>query len=246
MTETSDLAYDISVCVNRDEIEPESTKLWGQAPVNIRPLRRLDDGSLRSALVSLPAGWRCDTPLKVAAIQQFAILSGRLRLGSAELGANAFVVVRAGDTMPPIAAIEDCELVLIQNPGQSYSVDTRPGGAIVTADVYAIEPFTPVIGGQPLHGFERRVLWIDPETGADTRMLRVPAGFRGAGGPSWHPVEEEIFCIDGDIHPDPSRPMRAGSYLWNPARSIHGFDEYTEKGCILLEWHDGPWDLIHA
>ena len=77
MTETSDLAYDISVCVNRDEIEPESTKLWGQAPVNIRPLRRLDDGSLRSALVSLPAGWRCDTPLKVAAIQQFAILSGR-------------------------------------------------------------------------------------------------------------------------------------------------------------------------
>lgn len=246
MTETSELAFDISVCVNRDEIEPERTELWGPSPVDVRPLRRVDDGSLRSALVSASAGWRCETPLKVTAIQQFAILSGRLRLGSAELGPNAFVVVRAGDTMPPLSAIEDCELVLIQNPGQSYCVDARPGSAIVTPDVYAIEPFTPVIDGTPLHGFERRVLWIDPETGADTRLLRVPAGFRGAGGASWHPVEEEIFCVEGDIHPDPSRPMRAGSFLWNPARSIHGFDEFTEKGCILLEWHDGPWDLIRA
>ena len=246
MIESNGLTYDISVCINRDEIEPDSMALWGSSPVEVRPLRQLDDGSLRSALVSLPAGWSCDTPLHVSAIQQFFVLSGRLRLGSAELGANAFVVVRAGDTMPPIAAIEDCELVLVQNPGQSYCIDGRPGSAVVTPDAYTLEPFTPVIHGKLLHGFERRVLWIDPDTGADTRLLRVPAGFRGAGGASWHPVQEEIFCIEGDIHPDPSRPMRPGSFLWNPARSIHGFDEFTENGCILLEWHDGLWDLIRT
>ena len=102
-----------------------------------------------------------------------------------------------------------------------------------------------MIDGVPLHGFERRVLWIDPETGADTRLLRVPAGFRGAGA-NWHPVQEEIFCLEGDIQPDDTRPMRPGSYLWNPARSIHGFDEVTHGGCIVLEWHDGLWDLVRA
>lgn len=245
MGEADDLAYDISVCVNRDEIEPENIILWGSESVEVRPLRRLDDGSLRSALVTLTAGWRCKAALEVAAIQQFAILKGCLRLGDRALGASAFVVVRAGDTMPPVEVTEDCELLLIQNPDQSYRPAEDAGDALITEDMFAVEPFTPVIDGTPLHGFERRVLWLDPDSGADTRLLRVPGGFRGAGS-SWHPVEEEIFCVEGDIRPDPSRPMRPGSFLWNPARSIHGFDEYTENGCILLEWHDGPWDLIRA
>jgi quercetin dioxygenase-like cupin family protein len=176
------------------------------------------------------------------------VLGGALAEGLARAG--AFVVVPAGGVMAPVEALEETRLILIQNPGQSYAAINLAEAAerpatVILPDVWAVEPFTPVIDGVPLHGFERRVLWIDPANGADTRLLRVPAGFRG-GGASWHPVEEEIFCLEGDIHPDPTRPMRAGSYLWNPARSIHGFDEATRGGCILLEWHDGLWDLIRA
>lgn len=242
MTMPDDLAHDISVCVHRDAIVPETVAIWGDAPVEVRALRRLDDGSLRSAIVTLAAGWISPSPLAVAAVQQFALLAGRLRFGDRELGAGAFVVVPAGGAMPAMEALEPSEMILIQNPGQTYRSVERAKGAIVTPDISAIEPFTPIIDGVPLAGFERRVLWLDPETGADTRLLRVPAGFRGSGA-NWHPVQEEIFCLEGDIQPDATRPMREGSFLWNPARSIHGFDEVTLGGCVLLEWHDGPWDL---
>lgn len=248
MSQPDDLAYDISVCVHSDDIAREQVVIWGAQPISLRPLRRLPDGSLRSGIVTLPKGWSCaaGTP---AANQQFAVLSGKVRFGETTLGAAAFTVVRGGTTMPAMAAEEETVLILIQDAGQTYApVDNAAAAqpeAIVLPDVYAIEPFTPVIHGVPLHGFERRVLWLDPESGADTRLLRVPAGFRGAGA-NWHPVQEEIFCVAGDIQPDETRPMRAGSYLWNPARSIHGFDEVTHGGCVLLEWHDGPWDLIRA
>jgi len=242
MTTPDDLAHDISVCIHRDAIAPETGALWGDDPVEIRALRRLEDGSLRSAVVTLHAGWASASALAVSAVQQFALVSGRIRFGDHSLAAGAFVVVPAGAAMPPMRAVEPSELILIQDPGQTYRPVAEAHGAIVTSDISAIAPFTPVIDGVPLEGFERRVLWLDPQTGADTRMLRVPAGFRGSG-PNWHPVQEEIFCLEGDIQPDATRPMGEGSYLWNPARSIHGFDEVTRGGCVLLEWHDGPWDL---
>jgi hypothetical protein len=245
-----DLGYDISVCMHSDAIPPEDALIWGSRSVSLRPLRRLPDGSLRSGIVTLPQGWESGAPLSPAAHQQFAILSGRLQFGDATLEADAFVVIPAGGAMPAMTALEDTVMILIQNKGQSYSVigdDSTPGrpAPVILPDTYAVEPFTPVIDGVPLHGFERRVLWIDPENGADTRLLRIPAGFSGAGA-NWHPVQEEIFCLAGDIQPDATRPMRAGSYLWNPARSIHGFDERTRGGCTLLEWHDGQWDLVRA
>ena len=141
-------------------------------------------------------------------------------------------------------AIEPVTAIVILDEAPR-AVPDKTREIVIVPDIFAIEPFTPVIDGQPLHGFERRVLWIDPDTGADTRMLRIPAGFRGSGA-NWHPVNEEIFCLEGDIQPDATRPMRAGSFLWNPARSIHGFEEVTHGGCVLLEWHDGAWDLIRA
>lgn len=245
MAQADDLAYDISVCIHRDSIVAETCLIWGRDPVTLCALRRLEDGSLRSGIVSLPAGWTSGSPLEVRAVEQLAILSGTLQLGDLLLGTGAFVVVPRGGSLASMRAITPCELILIQDPGQHYRQVAEPRGAVVIADPATIAPFTPVIDGVPLHGFERRVLWLDPETGSDTRLLRVPAGFRG-GGANWHPVNEEIFCLQGDIQPDPSRPMRSGSYLWNPARSIHGFDEVTYQGCILLEWHDGPWDIHRA
>jgi hypothetical protein len=249
MNAQDNLAYDISVCTHSDAIAVEEATIWGSQPVGLRPLRRLADGSLRSGIVTLPEGWSSGAPLSAATHQQFAVLSGRLQFGEATLGANAFAVVPAGGAMPAMAALEDTTMILIQNEGQSYQPlngehHQRPA-PVILPDAYAVEPFTPVIDGVPLHGFERRVLWIDPATGADTRLLRIPAGFSGAGA-NWHPVQEEIFCLAGDIQPDATRPMRAGSYLWNPARSIHGFDERTQGGCVLLEWHDGQWDLVRV
>lgn len=245
MSDETALAYDISVCVHRDDLAEESLPIWDSAPLRVKPLRRLADGSLRSAIVTLEAGFATQTPLRVSAVQQMIIMGGSLRFGEDVLGSGSFIVVPRGASMPVIEAVEACELILIQDAGQQFVAVAEASGAIVTPHISAIEPFTPVIDGKRLEGFERRVLWKDAESGADTRMLKVPANFRG-GGANWHPVEEEIYCVSGDIQPDASRPMRAGSFLWNPANSVHGFDEVTHGGCVLLEWHDGEWDLHRA
>jgi hypothetical protein len=244
MSEETALAYDISVCVHRDDLAVEDLPLWGQN-VHGKVLRRLEDGSLRSAILTLEAGFRTDTPLKLLAVQQMIVMAGSLRVGDDVLGAGGLIVVPRGAGQPVLEAMEDCEIILIQDAGQSFEAVDVAEGAIVTPHISAIEPFTPVINGKLLEGFERRVLWKDPESGADTRMLKVPAGFRGAGA-NWHPVQEEIYCVSGDIQPDASRPMRAGSFLWNPANSVHGFEEVTHGGCVLIEWHDGEWDIHRA
>ncbi len=243
MSQSSDLAYDISVCVHCDEIASEQATLWSEAGVGLRTLRRFPDGGLRSGMVTLPSGWK--SPSQESPVtQQLAILSGVIAFGETTLRANAFAVVPAGATLPAMQVIEPVTAIVILDEAPR-AVPDKTREIVIVPDIFAIEPFTPVIDGQPLHGFERRVLWIDPDTGADTRMLRIPAGFRGSGA-NWHPVNEEIFCLEGDIQPDATRPMRAGSFLWNPARSIHGFEEVTHGGCVLLEWHDGAWDLIRA
>jgi len=238
----TELAIDISVCIDSGDVDAEAFSLGPAGGLTVRPLRRLDDGSLRSGLVRIPAGWSSGTALRASVTLQLAVLSGAIALGGREIRTNGFIVVPAGASLPAIEADDEAELLLINDAPQRLDAAADGGGAIVTEDMYGIEPIVPVIDGKPLAGFERRVLWIDPDNGADTRLLRVPAGFKGKA-PSYHSVNEEIFCLDGDIAPDDSRPMRAGSFLWNPANSVHGFRERSEGGCTILEWHDGLWDI---
>jgi hypothetical protein len=234
------VAYDASVCLHDAAIVPEAFDLFGQGAI-LRPLRRLDDGKLRSGLVTFPTEWEGRGPLLAGAVVQIFLRAGSLSLDGSELCAGAFVTVPRGAVVPRLASSMGAEAILIFDDAGALEPGGTGGEAIVMPDVFAIEPIVPVILGKRLEGFERRVLWEDPETGGDTRLLRIPAGFEGSGGPSFHPVEEEIFCLEGDIAPDDKTPMRAGSYLWNPKLSVHGFHEHSRGGCVLLEWHDGPW-----
>lgn len=247
MTDDDSLRTGGAVLIDADTVSPEDFRIGPGEPAKVRPLRKLEDGALRSGLLRLPRGWSSRTRLRVSATVQFLVRRGQVAAGSRILPADAFVVVPAGGTMPVITAMPEAELLVIFDQGLSFE-EVSGGGddggdAVITGNVYEIEPIVPVIAGRPLIGFERRVLWIDPVSGADTRLLRIPAGFSGQG-PNWHPVNEEIFCLDGEIAPAVDRTMKAGWFLWNPARTVHGHHEVTLSGCTLLEWHDGPWELV--
>lgn len=243
MTHGDALVFESAMLINADEVAPETFN-FGPAPAQVKPLRKLPDGTLRSGLLNLPEGWTSSTHLRARATLQLMLRRGRITLGNRTLATDAFVVVPAGGVLPPITVLQNSELLIITDAGQSFEPAPSSGAdALITEDVYAIEPIVPVIAGRPLVGFERRVLWLDPTSGADTRLLRIPAGFSGPG-PNWHPVNEEIFCLEGEIEPAEGRSMQAGWFLWNPARSVHGYHESTRPGCTLLEWHDGPWDLV--
>lgn len=239
---STNLDCDTSSCLHRSDIASETHVIWSDSPLEVQVLRQQDNGRLRSALTHLPQGWSTDAVRPDNALVQIFILNGSLDVAGERLTNNGFALL-AGDGKTRLEAIEPCDaIIIIDEPESNTAAHTEP---LIINDCFALDPFVPVIEGKPLQGFERRVLWLNEETGADTRLLKVPAGFTG-GGPNWHPVNEEIFCISGDIQPDDTRPMRSGSYLFNPARSIHGFNEKTTDGCILLEWHDGPWDIAFA
>ncbi|WP_374408087.1 cupin domain-containing protein [Pelagerythrobacter sp.] len=236
---TGALAIDTSICLHQADLPDEVITLCKGVRAKGKLLNNAADGSLRSAILDFAGEEQLEWPSCSGTLQLF-VLKGVLIVDGNIIGENGFAVL-PGAIAHRIVALSGASVVAIR--------DVLPEGdcpeAVYIPDCFAVDPFVPTINGRLLEGFERRVLWLDPRTGADTRLLKVPGGFAG-GGPNWHPVNEEIFCVSGDIQPDDTRPMRTGSYLLNPARSIHGFDERTEGGCVLLEWHDGPWDLISA
>jgi len=239
-TDPRPTAYDISVSLHAAEVDAEPFDVFG-AGASMKVLRRLRDGGLRSGLVTFPAGWRGGGALRAAAAVQIFVRSGAITLAGKRLAYGGFVVVPAGAVLPALASADGAEAIVILDDQATFEPVDGGDGAIITEDVFAVAPIVPVINGRVLEGFERRVLWEDAATGADTRLLRVPAGFEGTGGPSFHPVEEEIFCLEGDIAPDDVTPLLPGSYLWNPRFAVHGFHEHSRTGCLLLEWHDGLW-----
>jgi len=239
---TEALRVDVSECRHVDDIAWEAFTLWSDAPVELKPLRRLADGAIRSAAVTLPAGW-LGTLRAGSAVTQVFVRAGVLSVEGTAIGPQGLIVL--GGAREAVAqAKTTTELVVIFDHACSPAAAPE-GGLLLIADCMTVEPIIPVIEGKVLDGFFMRIVWVNPETGADTMLLHVPAGFRGAG-PNFHPVNEEIFCLSGDIQPDETRPMREGSFLWNPVHSVHGFDEYTIGGSVLLEWHDGPWGLTSA
>lgn len=242
---TAQLKHDVSVCFNSESL-PWQPFAAGQYPAGLRcrVLRQLSDGSPRSLILDIPAGWTSGSFFVAEADEQGLVLAGDLSLGRHQLQRWSFYFHAAGSPYPTISSRQGARVLVILGPGQRYTA-VQPGPvkvserAFVMADVLAV---TPVIAGKPLAGFERRVLWEDPETGADTRLLKVPGGFEGKG-PNWHPVHEEIYCLDGDIGPDDRRLMTPGFFLHNPAFGIHGYHEHSQNGATILEWHDGKWSI---
>ena len=243
------VAYDTSILLDPRNLPAEPLDFTGLPHgARVRVLRRTVDGQLRAGLVDLPAGWQVDAPLRASGVIQLFVLEGLVEANGVRLGPRGFIAVPKAARLPKLRSAGASRVVLILDAGAAlHPADRREGDArsaevapVVVANTMAIEPIVPVIAGRRLEGFERRVLWIDESNGADTRLLRIPPGFEG-GGPGWHPVEEEILLLEGDVAPDDSRPLKPGDYLWNPAGSVHGFHEHSRTGCLLLEWHDGLW-----
>ncbi len=192
-----------------------------------RPLRRLDDGSLRSAVVRIPAGWSSGGRNRLAERIQMYVIAGALRMGDRTLTKDTYLCNHSGRVMPVWGAVDETEVLLVCDgpPAFNSTDDPAQDMAILIEDVAS-------------GGYSR--LWEDEESGATMSFLRVPPGWTSEG-PEYHPCQEEIFCLTGDIAPDDIRVLKAGWFLWNPAYGVHGFHLHSTEGGTVLEWHDGPW-----
>ena len=240
------LRIDVSVCFDSEALPWVPFRPAGVPEgLRLRPLRRLDDGRLRSAVVRIPAGWSSGGQLTLRTRQQMFVLTGTLRLGDLALAENAYVCQPAGSVMPEFGSETGAEMILVADGTPAFALASEGDDGVeayILEDAYSVPYFEPEINGWVLSGIEHRTLWRDEETGADTRLLKMPGGFEG-GGTNWHPCNEEIFCLAGDIGPDDDRLLKSGWYLWNPAYAVHEYHGHSIGGCTVLEWHDGDWSL---
>ncbi|MEQ8246315.1 MAG: DUF4437 domain-containing protein [Alphaproteobacteria bacterium] len=239
-----DLSFDSSVLFHSDDLPLAPLSLPGAPPdLPARLLRRLEDGTVRSALVEMPAGWSSDALVGTAA-QQGYVIQGTVHDGTTALAAGTFFFHPAGHPFRWRAA-QGTRLILILNAPQTYApaaaAQPQPG-AIVALDPATVAVTPSLIDGKPT-GVVRRVLWQDPVSGADTRHLTIPKGVSGLGA-EWHPCNEEIFCLTRDTVAGDAHPFRAGSFLFNPAYGVHGGNRTVNSAeTTMLEWHDGLWAI---
>jgi len=242
----SQIRIDVSICIDSAILPWQPFRPQGLPEgLHLRPLRRLDDGCLRSAIVRIPAGWSSGGNLRLQSRQQFMLLTGKIQLGELSLQKNCYVCQEADRILPNLYSDKGAELVLITDGTPAFSTpinDSVEDAPFIIKDALSV-PFTqPEMDGWDLSGVEERSLWKDELSGCETGLLTIPARFEGNGA-NFHPVNQEIFCIAGDIGPDNYRLMKPGWYLWNPAYGVHGFREHSRGGATVLRWHDGPCTL---
>lgn len=238
------LRFNVSRLDNSASLPAEPLMLPGlPAGAAARVLCRRDDGSVRSAVVDLPAGYDSGL-LAGAAGQQGYVLSGTLAAADGAVPAGAFFFDPPGHRFRWRAAAP-VRLILICNDAPAYrparEAERQPEA------IAALQPqdvaITPSLSNGKPTGVIRRVLWQDPVSGADTRHLTIPAGVTGLGA-EWHPCNEEIFCLTREVVADDPAPLKPGFFLFNPARGVHGGYRTVNKAeMTLLEWHDGLWAL---
>ena len=98
--------------------------------------------------------------------------------------------------------------------------------------------------GGPIKGIREKLLAVDPETGAYTRIVYFEPGFK-FDKPLQHPFWEELYILEGHMIDYGTNTLYTkGSYGLRPAGIIHG-PFGTELGCMLLEtvWFDKEYYL---
>ena len=97
------------------------------------------------------------------------------------------------------------------------------------------------------HGLRRKILSHDPDTGAVTQYVHIPANWKGGGVAHYHSCIEEVFVIEGDITLNGRDYFVDGSYLYRPDHIVHGHDEGAKQGCkcIIRMGAEMDFNLVH-
>jgi hypothetical protein len=226
------LKLDVSVCFDSGTLLWVPLRIVG-APDGLmhRPLRRLEDGSLRSAVVRIPAGWTTPGPVAFDTQVQFFVLTGELQLGEVTLPKFGYASLPAHYGLGRLSSPASAEFLLICTADPHLQAAPVATATQASDATFVLHP--------PTDRTTR--LWQDKITGANTSLIVAPPGW-DVEGPEYHPCQEEIFLVAGDMSPDDIRLMnKPGWFLWNPPFGVHGWHIHSVAGGTVLEWHDRPY-----
>jgi anti-sigma factor ChrR (cupin superfamily) len=82
-----------------------------------------------------------------------------------------------------------------------------------------------------MDGITAKQLYVDPETGYVTMLIRMEPG--ASYPPHRHGGAEQCFVLEGDIHVGAGEILYAGDFQCMRTESRHEV-QWTERGCLLL------------
>lgn len=92
------------------------------------------------------------------------------------------------------------------------------------------------------NGIRRRLLHRDAH-GAETMVIEIPRGWKGGGIAHYHSAFEEVFVIDGDVTLNGRDDLLRNSYVYRPARVVHGHAESAREGAFAIVRNGGVLDM---
>ena len=216
-------------------------------------------------IMRYPAGWHMDAAHYVPCDEEFLVLDGELAVGSMVYRAGDYAYLPAGMPRPGMASDTGAAVLTFFEGAHGSVFGEAPVGMydparliakIETTTMAPVKPSDPYVAAVA-NNAERKVLRQDPQSGERTWMMAFgpddPAKMTH-GKIETHPVVEEFFLLDGDIHM-PCGVLTKGAYCWRPGGIQHG-PVGTRKGfnCVFrckggpmtTMWSDHapaiPWD----
>lgn len=100
-------------------------------------------------------------------------------------------------------------------------------------------------GSSPTSGGLVHLLSQDPDTGATTTLLKLPAGWQTpAGMQEKHTYAQEEILLSGELSFN-GVDFRAPAYISMPGAVVHG-PGITKTECVLLAICYGPFDVTYV
>lgn len=93
-------------------------------------------------------------------------------------------------------------------------------------------------------GASRRTLNTDPADKSFMSLVQIPKGWRGPSGAHYHSSFEEAYVMSGLLTLDGRDYLTPGSYLYRPGFIVHGWDERSDEGSLIVIKRGGVSDII--
>jgi mannose-6-phosphate isomerase-like protein (cupin superfamily) len=203
-----------------------------------------------TALTFLPHGWENHSPVAFNAAQEFFILDGQLTVTmrgvKTVMKPGCYLRVDAGVPFGPLSTWHSCRLLWMADQRlEAVNPESTPpwhrpepgNDGITHVDTSQQEWEIPFVKG-PDPGLMLKLLWMDPQTGAYSRLIAADKGWR-EDRLEHHDCVEEAYMLEGCMTMGDLGTMEKGTYFWRPPRIQHG-PLHTTEGAVIFIRTDGP------
>ncbi|MEK9946959.1 MAG: DUF4437 domain-containing protein [Alphaproteobacteria bacterium] len=221
--------------------------LWPHlAGVSHRVLSRDEASDAVTALLRFPPGWVANAAPACTLHEELYALDGAVSVNSVFFPADYYGFLPAGFPRQRSTAPQGCVALAYYTPAAAqHEADYDHSRWVPRTDVFsAIWP-----AAEPRHGLDlathharARVLWTDPDDGAQTLIVGYP--------PVWHAAtietqdtDAEHYLLAGDCTISGRGTMTPGGYIWRPKGSTRAPMSSRTGTVFLIRTHGGPLAL---